>query len=89
VPVDPIQRVWRIGVGNSGAYDLATAHTAQGELAHQPLYGTAGHRDTFTIELFPDLVCPIDLHVGVPDPLDLRDKFVILLGPVTPQRRVA
>ena len=75
--------------GQSTFSALATAYTAQAELAHQPLPSTAGRRGTFTVELPPDLACPIDLHVGVPDRLDTRDKFVILLGPVTPQRRVA
>ena len=36
-----------------------------------------------------DLVGSLDLRIGMPHALDLRDKFVIVLGPVTAQCRLA
>ena len=75
--------------GSRGAYDLATAYTAQAQSAHQSLDSAPGNGNSLTVHLFPDLVGSVDLHIGVPDPLDLRDKFVIVLGPVTAQYRLA
>ena len=34
--------------------------------------GAGRHADAFTIHLMPDLVGAVDLHVGLPDLLDLR-----------------
>ena len=41
---------------------------------------TAGDLDAFAVQLTPDLVGAIDLHVGVPDPLDFRAQDLIALG---------
>jgi hypothetical protein len=68
---------------------LATKHTAQAQTSHQSFDGAAGHRNAFAIHLRPDLVSAIDLHVGVPDPLDVWDECVIVLGSGTPQGRIA
>ena len=51
-------------------------------LAHQPLYGAAGNGNSLPVHLFPDLVGPIDLHVGVSHPLDLGLEFIIALCPI-------
>jgi hypothetical protein len=39
--------------------------------------------------LLPDLVSAIDLHVGVPDPLNVWDQSVIMVGSCTAQGWVA
>jgi hypothetical protein len=56
---------------------------------HEPLDRAAGHRYLFAIELTPDLVCTIDLKVGMPDTLDLRQQGIITLGTGAAQGRIA
>ena len=85
LPIDAIKRTWRFGVGNRGALRLASAHTLQTLLTHQPLDGTACHGDTLPVELQPDLVCAIDLQVGMPHTVNLRHQDRITLGTQRPQ----
>lgn len=56
------------------------AHALQTLLAHQPLDGAARHGDTFPIELQLDLVCAIDLKVGLPHTLNLRHQLCLTLS---------
>jgi hypothetical protein len=72
-------------VRNRGANHLATACTLQSQAFHQPLDGAACNLDTFTVHLMPDLVGTVDLHVGLPDLLDLGHQGVIRLGTCTAQ----
>ncbi|PXV81738.1 hypothetical protein C8R14_11080, partial [Nitrosomonas eutropha] len=44
--------------------------------------------DIFTLKLTPDLVGTIDLHVGLPDPLYLRQQFIITQDASTAQSRI-
>ena len=55
-------------------------HAAQAQAIHEALDGAAGHPDTFAVQLLPDLVGAVDLQVGLPDALDVRDQGVITLG---------
>jgi hypothetical protein len=80
LPVDPVQRAWCIGVWGRRAYDFATTYAAQAQSPHQPLDSAAGNGNSLTVHLFPHLVGSVDLHIGMPHVLDLRDKFVIVLG---------
>jgi hypothetical protein len=44
---------------------------------HQPLDCAARHRCALARQLPPDLVGPIDLHVGLPDALYRRQKGIV------------
>ena len=49
----------------------------------------SAHGNAFTPQLLPNFVCAIDLHVGLPDALDVRQEQLILLCTLTSQVRVA
>jgi hypothetical protein len=89
LPVHPIQRTRQRLVRNRRAYNLAAPGTFQPQPLHEPLNRAAGHRHLFAIELTPDLVGTINLHVGLPHPLYLWHQFVITVGAGTAQGRVA
>ncbi len=56
-------------------------HPAQAQPPHQPLNSTESHGRSFTPELPPYLVGTVDLHVGLPDALNLRrQQFVALVS---------
>ena len=78
--IDPIKRARHLRISHGGALCLASAHTLQALLAHQPLDGAARHSNALAIELQPDLVCAVDLQVGVPHTLNLRHQHRIALG---------
>ena len=59
---------------------LASPDTCQPQALHKPLNRAAGHFNPFTVQLAPDLVGTIDLHVGLPDPLNLRQQAIIAPG---------
>jgi hypothetical protein len=61
----------------------------QAQLTHQPLDRAARHGHTFAVELTPDFVSAVDLHVGLPHALDLRHQACIALRATRAQRRVA
>ena len=71
--MDPIQWTGQRFVCNRGAHHLAPACPF----------------DAFTIHLMPDLVGAVDLHVGLPDLLDLGHQGVIRFGACTAQRGLA
>jgi hypothetical protein len=81
LPIDPVQRAWRLGIADGGAHDLASHHTAQPHPAHQPLDGTTGHCHAFASQWPPDLLDAIDLHVGPPDTFNLREQNIISASP--------
>jgi len=56
---------------------LATAHTLQVKLTHQPLHGAASHGDPFAVELAPDLAGAIDAEVLGVDPADLGLQLLV------------
>ena len=71
LPIDPVQRRWYPFVRDCGAYHFAPAHALQCQAFHESLNGAAGNLNALSIHLIPDLVCPLKLHVGLPDLLDL------------------
>ena len=78
--VSPVQRTRRRMVRNRGVHDLAMPHTFQSQSLHETLDRAAGNPDAFAVYLAPDLVGPVDLPIGVPNPLDFRDQHRIALG---------
>jgi hypothetical protein len=52
----------------------------QAESAHEPLDRAVGHGHALSVHLHPDLVSAVDLHVGVPDTLDMGNQFIVTLG---------
>jgi hypothetical protein len=89
VPVHPIQRTRRLGIGHGGAHRLASARTLQPAQPHQPLDGTARHSRALAPELAPDLVGAIDLQVLVVHALHLWQQLGIAPGSRGQQRRIA
>ena len=73
LPVDPIQRAWHRSVRDGGAHRLATSGALQAQQTHEPLHGTAGHRNGFSIHLLPDFIGAIGLEVIIPDTLNVRN----------------
>jgi len=69
--IDPVQRAWGGSIGNGRAKALATHHATQTQSLHQPFDGATSYLDALPIHLFPDFVRAVDLHVGLPDTLDL------------------
>jgi len=84
LPINPVQRARRLAVADGRAHDLASHHATQPEPAHQPFDRASRCCCAFTRQLPPDLVGPVDLHVGLPDALDLRRQNVVPLGPFAP-----
>ena len=87
-PVDPVQWAWRLHVADGGAHHLATAYALQAQPFHQALDRATGNGNSLAIHLLPDLVGPVDAHVGVPDTLDVGHQGVVTLNALTSQSRV-
>lgn len=77
LPVDSVQRARRAHIGNRCANTLTANCATQALQLHQPSDRAACHRNTFPVHLLPDLRHAIDLHVGLPDTLDLRLQKLI------------
>ena len=77
LPIDPIQWARRLAVADRGAHDLSPHDTPQSLTTHKSFDRAAGHRDTLPVQLPPDLIGAINLQVGLPDTLDLRDQCLI------------
>jgi hypothetical protein len=75
-------------VGNRGTHKFATPHALQALAFHEPLHRAASHRVTFTVQLSPDFVSAVDLHIGLPNPFNFWIQHVIMLGASTTQCRV-
>lgn len=80
LPVNPVQRTDGLGVANGGAHHLAPDDAAQAQTAHEAFHRTTRHHNAFAVHLHPDLVGAIDLHVGLPDPLNMRDQHLVAPG---------
>ena len=78
--VDPVQRTRRCFVKDRGADDFASANALQTHAFHESLDRAAGHFGALSVHLVPDLISAVDLHVGLPDSLDLRGQHLITLG---------
>ena len=62
---------------------------AQAQVPHQPLDRAARHHHTLAVHLLPDLVNAIDLHVYLPNLLDVGDQPLIALDAWWQQLRMA
>lgn len=78
--IDVIARARRCRIRHGGANNLATPDAGQALFAHETLDRAARRVDTFPLELPPDLLCTIDLHIDLPDALNVRAQHVIALG---------
>lgn len=77
-PIDLVQWAGRAGVRARGADPPATTRALKPQAPHQPLDCATGHPDALTVHLQPDLVCTIDLPIGMPHALDLICQGVVL-----------
>jgi hypothetical protein len=77
------------GLTEPSADHLASEHAPKRLLSHQPLNRAASHRHAFAVELAPNLVGAVGLHVGLPHALDLRHQARVTLGAKRAQRRIA
>jgi hypothetical protein len=82
LPIHPVQRARRLGIGHGGAHRLASPCTAQPGQTHQPLDGTARNDQALAVQLAPDLVGAVDLQVLVEHTLHLGQQQGIALGPL-------
>lgn len=80
LPVDPVQRARGTRISSRRADPLAANRATRTLQFHQPRDRTACHRNTFPIHLFPDLRHTVDLHIGLPDTLDLRLQKLVAFG---------
>jgi hypothetical protein len=66
----------------SRAHDLAPPDALQAKAAHEPPDSTAGHSNSLTIHLSPDLVGTVNGTVGRPDSLNFwhQDLVTLLTG---------
>src|SRR5471032_1214067 len=87
--MDPVQRARCGSIGDRGLHDFAPHHITQAGAAHQTLDGATGGLDAFATQLAPDLFCTINLHIGLPDALDLQGQHLVALGASTSQSRIA
>lgn len=62
-----------------GPLHLPTTYPFQPRTAHEPFDATASHRDTFPVELQPDLTSPVDTEMSLVDPTDLDQQGLITL----------
>ena len=89
LPIDPVQRAWRILIADRGSHDLAAPHALNPQLTHQALDRAAGDVDPLAFQLAPHLVGAVHLQVRPPDPLDLRHQLRIAPLPCTAAHRIA
>ena len=66
-----------------------TANALQAQAPHQAFNRAASNGDALAIELLPDLVGPVDAHVGMPNALNVRHQGVIALGTRAAQLGIA
>jgi hypothetical protein len=91
-----IQRARGCGIGNSGAYLLATSGSLNSETAHQAFDRAARDGLLLAVQLTPYLISAVDLHVLLPNPVNLRHQgciafdayaqqcWIPLLGDISP-----
>ncbi len=72
-----------------GAHNLASHDAAQSESAHQSFNRASRCLRPFARQLAPNFVSAIDLHVGLPDALDLRLEHIVALSTGAALLRVA
>ena len=81
----PIQRTRLFGVSDGRAHGLAAHRTTQSPMPHQAFDRTACDLDAFALHLPPDLVCAVDLKIGLPDVFDRGYQSLIAFGALTAQ----
>jgi len=79
--IDMIERARRRLVADRRPHGLASDHTLQAKVRHQPLDGAAGNRKAFSPQLPPDLARAVDAEILVVDALDLRHERLVTLQP--------
>lgn len=78
-----------VSSGTVGAHPVAPAHTSQALIVHEALDRAAGHRNSFSVQLPPDLLYTVDAQVLLPNPVDLWLERIIALGTSAAQRGIA
>src|SRR5574343_1898089 len=86
--IDPVQRARRSSISKGGAHDLATHGSAQTGATHQALDRAACHFDLLTLELTPDLLGTVDLHVGMPHAMDVSTHEFVTVAACAAQGRI-
>lgn len=73
------QVIWPLGSRTSdrGPLHLPTTCPFQPRTAHESFDAAASHRDTFPVELQPDVTGPVDTEVGLVDPTDLDQQLTL------------
>src|SRR5690625_4940238 len=84
-----ILRTSDCAIGHRGANLLATTYPLNAQNAHETFDCASCHANAFTIHLFPDLACPIDAKVLLPDSFNLGLEQFVPLCAFTTQLRVA
>src|SRR5690606_33745985 len=87
--IDVVQRARGRSVGDSGAHRLAPSDTMDTKTSHQSLDRAACYRLSLAVKLTPDLVSTINLHVLLPNPVNLGHQKGITLGAVAEQFWIA
>ena len=63
LPVDLVQRAWRLLVRHRRPVRLASDNPLNTHLLHQPRHRAPGDVEAFTAHLMPDLACAIDAPI--------------------------
>ena len=83
--IDPISWACSGRLGARRGDPRASAdRSAQTHVPHQTLDRAARHAVSLAAELFPDFGRPIDLVIGIPDPLNCRAQLVVTSRPRRP-----
>jgi hypothetical protein len=81
LPVNPVQREHRSFVWNGDAPHLASTYAVQSQEPHQPRHSATRIGYAASIHLVPNFVRTINLHVGLPNALNVGEQYIIALGP--------
>src|SRR5690625_1960507 len=84
-----ILRTSGCAIGHRCANLLATTYPLNAQNAHETLDRASCNAIALTIHLFPDLACPIDAKVLLPDSFNLGLEQFVPLCTLTTQLRVA
>jgi hypothetical protein len=87
--IDAVQRARRCFVRDHCANEFTPAKAVESQAPHHRLDLIARHLGSFTTHLMPDLDSEINLHIGLPDGLDLRHQSFIAFGPYAKQLGLA
>jgi hypothetical protein len=77
LPIDLVQGAWNRCVRNRGAYGFTPLYALQPHAPYQAFNRTTCHVVMLTIELMPDFISTVNLHIGLPNTLYFRHQDVI------------